>query len=171
MSGRKHLIELIGRYEKKMSEHDENLNEEMSKRNEPLKDMLDGLNRPRGIRMPDRIQQACIMLGIEIPAYLILGTRVPCKEQDELTIDSVELAWKTVELAFVLELTGAQEEAAQKAAAYLKMNKDIVVRWIQENPNLGGSDPDQPSFVPRRPLPSAGSGAIALPLPEPETET
>jgi len=33
-----------------------------------------------------------------------------------------------------------------------------------------GMPPTQPSGVPRRPLPSAGSSAIALPLPEPEQD-
>ncbi len=34
----------------------------------------------------------------------------------------------------------------------------------------GGSDPFSPARVPRRPLPTNGSGEVALPLPEPEAE-
>lgn len=63
----------------------------------------------------------------------------------------------------------------QEAATYLNTAKETLIKWISENPNRGfqgkGDGPNQPSGVPRKPLPAAGSGAIALPLPDPEPET
>lgn len=128
--------------------------------------------------MPEKVQQACMVLGIRVPDHMIIGTEIPPNEQFEWTTDSVERAYKAAELKWK-KMSGrdvgvdlnAQDAAAQEAAAQLYKYKEIVVTWIRENPNLGGRDPNQPSGVPRKPLPGADSSAIALPLPESETET
>jgi len=142
-------------------------------RNKPLKNILAGLNHPRGIRMPENVQKACLVLGIKIPDYMIVGTEVPPNEQFEWTTDFVERAFKAVELNFK-KMSAPDMDAQlnlQRTIADLQRNKEVVVRWINEEPHLGGRDPNQPSGVPRKPLPGADSGAIALPPPESETET
>jgi hypothetical protein len=101
-------------------------------------------------RVPPKIRASCSRLGIH--------------PEKQLTIDAVINAWSWI-----------TRHQTEKIAESVNLAKDRLIRWIQwleANPGAD-SDLDQPdefSKVPRRPLPSAGSGAIALPLLGPEGE-
>jgi len=81
-----------------------------------------------------------------------------------LSIQSVESAWND-RMAFFQPDRGEDLESI----LYLNNAKHFLIRWIHDNPNSdvdwadGDSrNPDQPTGVPRRPMPDAGSTAVAL---------
>jgi hypothetical protein len=90
------------------------------------------------------IRKSCVILGLNL---------------DELTIDSVKRAWD----AFVPESNNRRSFSKQEA----HQAKDTLTRWLEYR-DSDPRDPNQPSGVPRKPLPGVGSSAIALPLPEPK---
>lgn len=117
-----------------------------------LKGMLDETKRYTKPRLvPPHIRKVCMILGIK------------WREQEKITVDVVERAWGKQ----VTSLGGASDSEAE---GYLSTAKETLVKWLRENPDLGGGDPNQSSPVPRRPLPDAGSSSIAL-SPESDTET
>jgi hypothetical protein len=105
------------------------------------------------VQVKPEIRECCMLLG--------LANR-------QVSIASVERAWADK----MARLDSARGENLE-AMTSLNSAKHFLIRWINDNPspNIDWSqgdsdDPNQPSGVPRRPLPSAGSSAIALPLPE-----
>jgi hypothetical protein len=125
-----------------MSEKHEELETEFSRLAIPLEMTRFG----KVYQVPPEIYKSCLILGVAF---------------DQLTESKVDFACKVTRDPNTMIL--------------LNTAKDTLIRWLHENPDPDfdwhkGSDPNQPSGVPRRPLPTAGSGEIAIPLPEPEEE-
>lgn len=101
-------------------------------------------------QMPPEIRKALMILGLT---------------PERVSIQLVLHHWRKQARS-----TGADD---QEAATYLNHAKEILIRWMRENPNRGtrgqGDDPNQPSGVPRRSPPGVGSSSVALPLPEPDS--
>ncbi|HEY9776186.1 MAG TPA: hypothetical protein V6C81_20655 [Planktothrix sp.] len=112
-----------------------------------------------------------------IEAYLILGIKPGTSEENV-----VRAAWRQ-------QLTQLGRIGDAESARFLSRAKDTLIGWLRNNqlwctpaqftndgpdsPYGGGQwpppppdDPDNPSGVPKRPLPMIGSGEISLPLPD-----
>ncbi|MFN8550426.1 MAG: hypothetical protein U0103_02960 [Candidatus Obscuribacterales bacterium] len=123
-----------------------------------LECMLDGRKRYTKPRLvPPHIRKACTILGLSSPR----GQSQP--ELRKITIEVVELAWKK-------QIADLGNSSDAEAAAYLSTAKELIVKWLREDPDFGGDDPNQSAPVPRKPLPDAGTNSIAL-SPESETES
>jgi hypothetical protein len=120
------------------------------------------MQSPKARTLPPEIIKACLILGISSEAI-----------KDQMIRD----AWKR-------QVSAMARIGDSESAVHLLKAKETLIEWLRGAKMLKthlqqgcGSwqgpppppDPDHPSRVPRRPLPTAGAGEIALPEPRSDT--
>jgi hypothetical protein len=119
------------------------------------------MHRPQSQTLPPKILKACLILGIE---------------PEDFNEPLIRIAWKR-------QVSAMARIGDTESPSYLKMAKDTLIGWLRSKNVPSGEihghsgckgwqgpppprDPDQPSGVPRRPLPTLGAGQLALPEPD-----